>query len=107
MRDSSAVLLEAICGRFMTAISALSTSSQNDVLHFKTGEGMQKRLLGKSNAAIYDAAILCPCSIEHVVNADAIAVLLEPIGVPDDVQQHLKLSVGEIRKEHVEELIGY
>ncbi|MDP9309873.1 MAG: hypothetical protein M3R24_03080, partial [Chloroflexota bacterium] len=46
-------------------------------------------------------------AIEHLGQANIIAVLLEPEGAPDDVQERLEFSTTELYQELVKEFVWY
>ena len=99
--------MQTVTRRLVALFLASATLSEDDVLLFQALDRLQERLLAQPHAPVQDSSIPRPQPIEHLRQADVVALALEPERATNDVQEHLELSPREIRQLLIEELVRY
>lgn len=79
----------------------------NDAALLEAAQGLQQGWLGDPSPTVKHFPTPRLHAMQHLREADAVAVTLEAKGAADDVEQHLEFRTRKLRQELIEELIRH
>ena len=94
-----------VASRFVPFLGAAVAGSDDNPFVLQTTGGTNSRGFGDAGAKVEDATVSGADTLDHLLEADGVAVLFETKCAADYVQQHAQFCLGEAWCKQVKDIV--